>query len=106
MNEEASLRAVILELKEEVAALRVHMQGGLKTCGSASPPPDQGLLSAQELAGLAGFSVHTVRDWCQQGLLPAEKIGNRWRIPREKGMLALKKMNRRRRRKCGGQGSA
>ena len=56
-------------------------------------------LSARELADLTGFPVHTIRDWCEQELLPAQKTRNRWRLERESAIMALKKMNRRRRRK-------
>ncbi len=61
------------------------------------------LLSVHELAQITGFSPHTIRDWCEQDLLPAKKIGNRWRLERECAIVALKNLNRRRRRKVRGQ---
>jgi excisionase family DNA binding protein len=55
------------------------------------------------VANLTGFSVHTIRDWCEQGLLPARKIGNRWRLDRKGAIMAIKDLDRRRRRKRNGQ---
>ncbi len=65
------------------------------------------LLTPSQFAQLTGFSVHTIRDWAQQGLLPAIKIGNRLRFERDGAILALKNLNKkRRRRKRHGEGQS
>ncbi len=60
------------------------------------------LLSVRDFARLSGFSEHTIRDWLEQGLLPGQKIGNRWRLERDRAILALKNLNKKRRRKRDG----
>ncbi len=57
------------------------------------------LLTPSQFAQLTGFSVHTIRDWAQQGLLPAIKVGNRLRFERAGAILALKNLNKKRRRR-------
>lgn len=75
--------------------------------GREDPAPDltghaqhaQSLISARDFAQLTGFSVHTIRDWAQQGLLPAIKVGNRLRFERDGAILALRNLNKKRRRR-------
>ena len=44
---------------------------------------DLRLLSLLEVSEIVGFSVPTVKNYCQTGYLPAIKIGSRWRIPED-----------------------
>ena len=96
------LHRTLEALNATLAGLRAQL--GYPTAEARQPPQPDGrvLLSAQAFAELTGFSVHTIRDWCEQGLLPAQKIGNRWRLDRDSAMMALKYLNRRRRRKRNG----
>ena len=36
---------------------------------------------AQEVAELLGVTVGTVRRWCDDGTVPAQKIGGTWFVP-------------------------
>ena len=56
-------------------------------------------LTPSQFAQLTGFSIHTIRDWAQQGLLPAIKVGNRLRFERDGAILALRNLNKKRRRR-------
>ena len=91
-NEQLAIVRSLAELTEQVAQLRKQ----LAERGQDEP---SAWLSVGELAATTGFSPHTIRDSCEQGLLPARKIGNRWRFEREHAILALKNLNRRRRRR-------
>ena len=94
----ALLRSVD-DLRADVARLRAELKTGKGEAGEKCGQEEGELVSTRELADLAGFSVHTVRDWCEQGLLPARKIGNRWRLDQKQAMMSLKHLNRKRRRK-------
>ncbi len=41
---------------------------------------DREVISAEEAAERLGVSVATIKRWCQQGRLPAEKIGRQWLV--------------------------
>ena len=47
------------------------------------------LLTVKEVADYLRVSRVTAWRWCQQGLLPAFRIGRSWRIPRDE-LLELK----------------
>ena len=97
MTEPSKLRETINDLRRQLEDLAAELAGSAKHSGSVSD--GQLWLSPQEFANLTSFSVHTVRDWCQERLIPAERIGSRLRIPRDRAMIALKQLNRRRRRR-------
>jgi len=74
---------------------------GLSTAGEAGHDEYASLVSVRDIAKMTGFSVHTIRDWCEQDLLPAKKISNRWRLERNRAIMAIKNLNRRRRKRRG-----
>ena len=94
----AALRRTLAAMRRDLSELHGHLDG------SQSLVPDakrQGpaLLTVRDLAVMTAFSEHTIRDWVAQGLVPAQKIGNRWRFEAEAAMRAIKNLNRRRRRR-------
>jgi excisionase family DNA binding protein len=48
------------------------------------------LLTVQEVADYLRVSRATAWRWCQEGIIPAFRIGRTWRIPRDE-LLELKK---------------
>ena len=96
LNGDADLHRTLEDLSRTVAQLQRQLGGCAREDGGTGAAP---LVSPQEFGRLTGFSVHTIRDWCEQGLLPAQKIGNRWRMDRNQAMMALKNLNRRRRKR-------
>ncbi|MCH8150605.1 MAG: helix-turn-helix domain-containing protein [Planctomycetes bacterium] len=100
MTTASKLRDTINDLRQQLEDLEAELPGFAEQGRSVSG--GQLWLSPQEFADLTSFSVHTVRDWCQERLIPAERIGNRLRIPRDRAMIALRQLNRRRRRRRNG----
>ena len=47
------------------------------------------LMSAKEAANITGISSRTITRMCDKGMLPAVKLGNQWRINREKFMQII-----------------
>jgi excisionase family DNA binding protein len=45
--------------------------------------PENGLLGAEDVAGLIGVKETTVWRWCREGRLPCLKVGKHWRVRRD-----------------------
>ena len=92
------LSELAVSAQQALGALQEHLEAcGLPAGAVKRSSPTLG--SPQEFAQRTGFSVHTIRDWCEQGLLPAYKIGNRWRLDLDEAIMHMKKFNRRPRRR-------